>query len=153
MAEDLLVEHALESVRYRVFPETPINEVIDLITRRGIHAVPVVGEGYEVLGIITAGDALAEVLKDGPSRKGTEGEPREPLTARDVMTRTVLCVSEDQLLSEAAHMMVNRDVEQLPVVRDSELIGFITRDAILRALHTGSAGVPDQDPDQEEIDT
>jgi CBS domain-containing protein len=33
-------------------------------------------------------------------------------------------------------MMVSRDVEQLPVVREGELIGLITRDAILRALHT-----------------
>jgi CBS domain-containing protein len=38
-------------------------------------------------------------------------------------------------------MMVNRDVEQLPVVREGELVGFITRDSILRALH----GVRDPD--------
>ncbi len=51
------------------------------------------------------------------------------------MTRSVLCVSEDQALTEAANMMVNRDVEQLPVVREGELVGFVTRDSILRALH------------------
>jgi len=36
---------------------------------------------------------------------------------------------------DAARMMMNRDVEQLPVVRDGELIGLITRDAVLSALH------------------
>jgi CBS domain-containing protein len=36
-------------------------------------------------------------------------------------------------------MMVNRDVEQLPVVRDGELVGFVTRDSILRAL-SGALG-------------
>jgi CBS domain-containing protein len=30
--------------------------------------------------------------------------------------------------------MVNRDVDQLPVVREGELIGFLTRDAILKVL-------------------
>ena len=34
--------------------------------------------------------------------------------------------------------MVTRDVEQLPVVRDGEFIGFVTRDTILRTLHEGA---------------
>jgi CBS domain-containing protein len=50
------------------------------------------------------------------------------------MTRAVLCVSEDQELREVAQLMVNRDVEQLPVVRDGQLVGFITRDSVLAAL-------------------
>ena len=54
--------------------------------------------------------------------------------ARDVMTRSVLCVSEDQTLVDVASLMVNRDVEQLPVVREGELVGFVTREAVLRAL-------------------
>jgi len=129
----LHVEDALVPVRYRVYPETPLREVIDLMVRREVRAVPVVGERFEVLGIITSGDALAQVLKNPPSGEGGEA-PDDGLAARDVMTRTVLCVSESQSLVEAARMMVNRDVEQLPVVREGELIGLITRDAILRAL-------------------
>jgi len=50
------------------------------------------------------------------------------------MTRAVLCVSEDQTLVDVASLMVNRDVEQLPVVREGELVGFVTREAVLRAL-------------------
>jgi CBS domain-containing protein len=135
--ETLLVEHAVEPAQYRVYADTPLSEVIDLMVRRGIRAVPVVGERYEVLGIITTGDALSQILKEAPSDKiGTDG-PDGPMTARDVMTRSVLCVSETQPLSDAARMMVSRKVEQLPVVRDGELIGLITRDAILRAMHAG----------------
>ena len=51
------------------------------------------------------------------------------------MKRSVLCVSEDHTLVDAANMLVNRDVEQLPVVRDGELMGFVTRKSILRALY------------------
>jgi CBS domain-containing protein len=129
----LVVEDALVGVKYRVYPGTPMAEVVDLIVRRGVHAVPVVGDRYEVLGILTSGDALEFLLRRG----GREGDRAGAVTpaARDFMTRTVLCVSEEQALSEAANMMVNRDVEQLPVVRDGELVGFITRDSILRALH------------------
>ena len=65
------------------------------------------------------------------------------------MTRSVLCVSEDQALSEAANMMVNRDVEQLPVVREGELVGFVTRESILRALH-GLRGAHSSDKEESE---
>jgi CBS domain-containing protein len=127
----LVVEDALVGVKYRVYPGTPMEEVVDLMVRRGVHAVPVVGERYEVLGILTSGDALEFLLRRGG---GKGAPPATAPAARDFMTRTVLCVSEEQALSEAANMMVNRDVEQLPVVREGELVGFVTRDSILRAL-------------------
>lgn len=148
----LLVEDALVPVKYRVYPDTPLTEVVDLMTRRGVRAVPVVGEQYEVLGILTAGDALQHLLRTG--RQGEEEEPvgRNAARAREVMTRTVLCISEDQALVEAANILVNRDVEQLPVVREGELIGFVTRDTVLKALF----GVPEvarQDDQQNESDS
>jgi CBS domain-containing protein len=54
--------------------------------------------------------------------------------ARDVMTRSVLCVSEEQTLLEASRAMLGRDVGQLPVVREGELIGFLDRMTIMRAF-------------------
>lgn len=139
LAERMRVEAALTPVTYRIYPDTPLREVLDLMIRRGLRALPVVGTDYEVLGIITAGDILGTLL---PRRRGREGRDEtdpaadaEGLTARDVMTRTVLCVSEEQSLMDAAAVMVNRDVEQLPVVREGELVGFLTRDALLRTLY------------------
>ena len=104
------------------------------------------GADYEVLGIITTGDALKSLLASVRGREGGGGAG-PGLKARDVMTRTVLCVSEDQELAEAANMMVNRDVEQLPVVREGELVGFVTRDSILRALF---GGPPEHDEPERE---
>ena len=135
-AESLFVEDAIEEVSHRVGPDTPLVAVIDAIVRRHVGAVPVVGEGSEVLGIITSGDALNQMMRGNATEDDTPAEER--LTARDVMTRTVLCVSEGQALIEAAHMMVNKKVEQLPVVRDGELVGMITRSKVLRALHLGT---------------
>ncbi len=143
-----LVEDALEPVKYRVYPETPIGEVLDLMVRRGIQSVPVVGERYEVLGILTSADALSYLIRRRRPGGDDGGERKEAPVARDVMSRSVLCVSEDQILTEAANMMVNRDVEQLPVVREGELIGLVTRESILRVLH----GTPDNEPNEEESD-
>ncbi len=133
MTDELRVEEALEAAKYRVYPDTPISEVIDLMVRRGLRAVPVVGEQYEVLGIITIGDALREVIRDGTTEDA--GADEAPRAARDVMTRAVLCVSETQPLADAARMMAHRSVDQLPVVRDGQLIGLVHREAVLRAMH------------------
>lgn len=134
----LRVEDAIEPASHRLSPDTPLSDVIDLIVKRRVGALPVLGERSEVLGIITSGDALDQMLrgstKDGPAAG-------EPLKARDVMTRTLLCVSEGQSLIEAAHMMVHKKVEQLPVVRDGEFLGMITRSRVLRALHLGTTEI------------
>lgn len=136
--EEPLVSEAVETVRYRIYPETPVDELVDLMVRRNLHAVPVVGGEYEVLGIVTTGDALQHLL--ARARSGSDGQE----TARDIMTRAVLCVSEEQELREVAQLMVNRDVEQLPVVREGQLVGFISRDSVLGALFGGG---PEADPD------
>lgn len=136
LSDRLRVEAAMTPVTYRVYPDTPAAEVLDLMVRKGLHAVPVVGEGYEVLGVISVGDALRHLLpRRRPGDGGDSSLDVVGRTAREIMTRTVLCVSEDQALAEAASIMVNRDVGELPVVREGELVGVLTRDAVLRALH------------------
>jgi CBS domain-containing protein len=121
LQERPLVQDAMTPVTYRVYPDAPIAEVMDLMVRRGVQAVPVVGEEYEFLGIITAGDALSHLL---PRRMTGEGEELDQVveaeTAREVMSRSVMCVSEDQGLLEAANLMASKHVNQLPVIREVE---------------------------------
>jgi predicted transcriptional regulator len=57
------------------------------------------------------------------------------LMAREIMARSVMCISEEQSLVEAANLMVNKGVSQIPVVRGGELIGFLTAETALRLLY------------------
>ncbi|SUZ67596.1 uncharacterized protein METZ01_LOCUS20450 [marine metagenome] len=148
----LLVEDMVEPIQYRVYPDTPYSEVVDLMVRRDLQAVPVVGEDYEFLGVVTTGTALDELVSRaraesvGGGHAAARGEP----TAREVMTRTVMCVSENQNLIEAASIMVNRGVEQLPVIRDGEMVGFLTRGEVLRWLFSNTSVEHEESPFQEE---
>ena len=126
---------------HRVFPDTPVSELIELLARHELHAVPVVGEKREVLGIVTDRDLLRFLLPH-VVQAGT-GEPQElkpqerslqDTPVREIMTRSVMCISEDQSLAELASIMVNKDVERLPVVSEGKLTGFLTRSDILRKL-------------------
>ena len=139
--QSLLVEDVVEPIQYRVYPDTPYSEVMDLIVRRELQAVPVVGEDYEFLGVITTGDAMKELVSQARAESvgGGSATAREEPTAREIMTRTVMCVSEEQSLIEAASIMVNRDVEQLPVIRAGEMVGFLTRVEVLRWLFPRTA--------------
>jgi CBS domain-containing protein len=128
---EVRVEKVITPLTYRIYPDTPLPEVQHLLMRRRLTAVPVVGANHEILGVITVGDILPHMLP-GPDNPGTQD--RRPVAARDVMTRAVLCVSEDEPLIEAGRSMIARGVRMLPVVRDAELIGFLEQETVMRAF-------------------
>jgi CBS domain-containing protein/mannitol/fructose-specific phosphotransferase system IIA component (Ntr-type) len=133
----LLVRDVMTSRVYRVSPDTPVRELLELVSAHRLRAVPVVGEEREVLGMVTDRDLLRHLLpaalRAGEGGERATGSPDE-LRVRDVMSRSVMCISEDQGLAEVASVMVNKDVERLPVVHDGKLTGFLTRGDILRKL-------------------
>jgi CBS domain-containing protein/mannitol/fructose-specific phosphotransferase system IIA component (Ntr-type) len=115
---------------------TPAREAVDLMVRRRLRAVPVVGDKQEVLGVVTEWDVMRALLPQIPRVGVDNQEPVVPETLRvkDIMTRSVLCISEDLGLEEAASMMINKDVEQFPVTSEGKLSGFVTRGDIIRKL-------------------
>lgn len=127
---------------YRVTPDTPVRELLELMRRHNLNAVPVVGEKREVLGIVTERDLLRQLLPGIRQAAGGGREEGTPsgehgvldLPVREVMTRSVMCISEDQALTDVASIMVNKDVERLPVVSEGRLTGFMTRSDIIRKL-------------------
>jgi CBS domain-containing protein len=133
--DQLLVADGLSPLQYRVYADTPLSEIVGLMVRQGLRAVPVVGEKLQFLGLITSGDAIRYLL---PERLTGAKEEKEMemggLPAREVMTRSIMCISEDQSLVEAANLMVNKGVSQLPVVRGGELAGFLTVETALHLL-------------------
>jgi CBS domain-containing protein len=131
----LTVRDVMTPTAHRVSVDAPLREAIELMSRHDLKALPVVGEKSEVLGMVTDRDLLRHLLPalrgGGEKREGTD--PRGA-TVRDVMTRSVMCVSEEQGLLEIAGIMVNKDVERFPVVREGALSGFLTRGDLLRKL-------------------
>ncbi len=131
--DQLLVADGLTPLEYRVYPDTPLSEVVGLMVRQGIGAVPVVGEKREFLGLITSADAIRYLV---PERLAGSRGPKSAgsLLAREIMKRSVMCISDDQSLVEAANLIVNKGVTQVPVVRGGELVGFLSAQMALRLL-------------------
>jgi CBS domain-containing protein len=119
-----------------VHPDLPVRDAVDLMIRKRIRALPVLNDKQEVLGIVSEWDVMRGLLPQIP-RAGADHEANRSaaqLKVRDIMTRSVLCVSEDLGIEEAASMMINKDVEQFPVVSEGKLTGFLSRSDIIRKL-------------------
>jgi CBS domain-containing protein len=119
-----------------VTPATPVRDALDLMVQRRLRALPVVGDKQEVLGIISEWDIMRGLLPHVPRVGQDTGSAAVPSTlkVKDIMSRSVLCISEELGLEEAANMMINKDVEQFPVTSEGKLTGFLTRGDIIRKL-------------------
>jgi CBS domain-containing protein len=119
---------------HRVSPDDTVEEVMKLVKQYRLRAVPVVDEERSVLGMVTDRDLLRHFL---PGVQRPDDNPAAALRSvkvRDVMSRSVICLSEDQALADVASIMAAKDLERLPVTLEGKLTGFLTRGDILRKL-------------------
>jgi len=121
-------------VMTRDYPDVPAHAPLRAAVERmldgRVRALPVVGEKREVLGMVSSRDVLGALLP----ALGREGETDRAPSVRDIMSRSVLCVPEDLAVTDVANMMINKHVEQVPVVREGRLVGVLTRTDIIRNL-------------------
>lgn len=125
---------------YTVKGEQTLAEVARLMVERDIRAVPVVDDGGSLVGIVTHRELLRHLVpefqhrsKSGEYRRG--GDARV-VPVRELMARSVLCLSEDQPLADVASLMNAKDVDRFPVVREGVVVGFLTRADLIRRLVT-----------------
>ncbi len=133
-----------------VTPETGVQEIARVLWTRGISGVPVVDASGALVGIVSELDLLVrnanlhipqylrvlDVMIPLGSRHEFDEEMRRALgaTAADVMTAEVLSVGPDTDLADAATLMLDKDVNRLPVVADGRLVGIISRADFVRLL-------------------
>lgn len=117
-------------------PGMTLEDAAEMLARRRLRAMPVIDEEGHVLGMLTDRLLISRLLPaleradaGGPAAGGdAAGE------VRDIMERTVMCVKEDEPLANVVRLMLDREIERLPVVREGQLVGFLTRGDIIRRL-------------------
>ncbi len=141
-AGPLLVRDVMTTPVRSLKPDLPLPAAAQELLRLGVEAMPVVGPEGEVLGLFSH-EALLTFLLPRQGEWGAGGAVRgaggaEPedrsRTVREVMTRRVLCVAEDQTVAEVAQLLLAKHVDRFPVVRDGRLTGFLTRADLVRRL-------------------
>jgi CBS domain-containing protein len=118
--------------------DTLLRDAAIEMVQAGLGALPVVDEERRLVGLLGDRDLLRDLLTSVVlGSRASKGQPRASdrrRRVRDIMTRQVLCVAPEQPLAEVVSLMVNKNVERVPVVRQGQLVGFLTRGDILRQL-------------------
>jgi CBS domain-containing protein len=129
-----------------VSEQTPIHEVVDLLLRYRISALPVVDGAGTVVGIVSEGDLLQS---EGASSQAARRpwwleaisagrtvayERAHGRTAGAVMTRNVITVEEDTPLNEIAGLLERHHIKRVPVLGHGRLAGIVSRANLLHGL-------------------
>lgn len=107
-------------------PEMPIIEALNLMRREKIRRTPVFKDG-KIVGIVSDKDLLNASPSQVSSLSVWElNYLLSKITVKEVMTKTVLTVTEDTAIEEAARIMADNKIGGLPVVRGDAIVGIIT---------------------------
>ncbi len=139
LTEQLTVRDLMTERPRTVGPDAPLRGAVMDMLRAGVGGLPVVDDGNRVIGMLSERELLRDLVSHYlPRAGGSVASPPPPAslrrTVRDAMTRQVLCVAPEQPLAEVASLMLNKDVERVPVVKEGRLVGFLTRGDIVRKL-------------------
>jgi len=103
-------------------PRTDGLAIARLMTERRIGSLPVVDEERTLVGLVTEHDLLQAM---------SEGRDLRKVAAADIMTPSVLTVTEERSLGELATLFQDRYLTRVPVVRGGKLVGVVARRDLL----------------------
>ena len=110
-----------------VSPETSITEAKAIMTKKNISKLPVLNKNNELVGMITKNDMAKAGPSDATSLDMFEiGYLLSKLTVDKFMTKKVVSVTEDEVVEEAARIMVDEQIGCVPVMKNSLLVGIVT---------------------------
>ncbi len=135
-----------------VKPTASVKDVARLFLERRISGVPVVDDQGELVGIVSEGDLVHRSEIATVQRRpwwlvlmaGDEGSAAEYIKAHakkvaDIMTRKVIASSPDAPLHEIAERLEKYGIKRLPIVRDGELVGIVSRANLVQAIATSGS--------------
>ena len=101
-----------------VSPDTPTEEIIDLMKESHHNSYPVVDDD-KLVGMVTAFDIVAKEWAD---------------TVSGIMSTKLVVASQDLSINDASRVMFRRGISRMPVVNDKgELVGIITNTDMVRS--------------------
>ena len=102
---------------WSISPEATVYEAIQMMSEKHIGCLLVLSGGH-LTGIVTERDYARKVVLMGRASQQTR--------VRDIMTKPVLFVREDDTLDGAMRLMTSRRLRHLPVLHDDDVVGVIS---------------------------
>lgn len=133
--QSLTVEDYMARKLITFHPNQPMHEVVDALMKHRISGGPVVNDAGDLVGVISEGDCLKEVVKGK-----YDNMPIFSGLVEEHMAKNVVTVAPDLNIFEAAKMFLEKRLRRFPVVKDGKIIGQISQKDVMKAvLNTKSA--------------
>jgi CBS-domain-containing membrane protein len=141
-------------------PYSSVKEVAKIFLERRISAVPVVDDQGKLVGIVSEGDLLHRteagterrrpwwlVALSGPDTLAEEYIKAHARKVADVMTRNVITAAPDAPIHEIATLLEKNAIKRVPIVRDGQLVGLVSRANLIQAVAGARKGLEAQASD------
>jgi CBS domain-containing protein len=148
--DELTVGEIMQTDVITVGPDTTVRELAGILAEKKISGVPVVDDGYEVVGMVSEADIIVQdaelhfpyyvPLLDSviylQSFNKFEDRLRKMFGSKvkEIMSTEVMTIAPDASVRDAATLMADREINRLPVVAEGKLVGIVTRHDIVRAI-------------------
>jgi CBS-domain-containing membrane protein len=126
-------------------------------------AVPVVDDERGLIGIVSEGDLVRHMatgkkaknlrswwlgLLSDPASQAQQYVKQHGRFAHEVMTREVTTVTEEATLPEIATLLEQRGIKRVPVMRDKQVVGIVSRANLLQGMATSEISTSDLQDDR-----
>ncbi|OGF21439.1 hypothetical protein A2316_02335 [Candidatus Falkowbacteria bacterium RIFOXYB2_FULL_38_15] len=126
--------------------EQTLAEAAEVLVGKNISGAPVVGRGNKLVGMISEKDLFKALYPDSKDillhikswfekeKIKYKVEKKKKTIIKDLMTKTVVSVGEEDAILKAGALMLSTNIHRLPVLRDGKLVGIVSRRDIFRKL-------------------
>ncbi|MCX6138412.1 MAG: CBS domain-containing protein [Ignavibacteriales bacterium] len=119
-----------EGVVWSVAPDTMVIDALRLMAEKNIGALIVVANDV-IQGILSERDYARKIVLRGESSRTT--------AVKDIMSRKVFTVRQDQSIGDCMALMTNNRIRHLPVVDNQKILGLISIGDVVKAIISDQA--------------
>ncbi|TRX59894.1 CBS domain-containing protein [Fulvivirga sp. M361] len=127
--QDISVDNYMSRQLITFSPDDTMDKVIKVLLDKKIAGGPVVDENKQLVGVISEGDCLKEVVKgkynNTPSLSGR---------VSDHMSKEVKTVPPEMNIFEVAQLFLTMKLRRFPVLKEGKLVGQISQKDVMRAV-------------------
>ena len=118
----------MSSPVYIINTDEPVSHARKLMLKHRIGTLPVLNEG-KMVGIVTKSDISNRLAQAEPLWRR---RPIDQIPIKLLMTETVITIYPEASISQAATLMLENGIHNVPVVKNGNIVGIVTRTDFMR---------------------
>jgi acetoin utilization protein AcuB len=150
--DEMIISDLMTGNPITIQQDATLRTALESMERVGCHHLPVLNQHGVLVGVISSHDCRQALnLPALVRRHWQDSKLLDRLPVSAVMTLSPEIVHEDTPAEEAIHLMLDKHIGCLPVMRGNVLVGIVTTSDLLRAFATRLERFPTLQPAGEDV--